>query len=82
MARLHVLVSAGMFGPAAALIGQSVPSLSPSPSKQNQEEEECTSNSSYCNLTQFGLGVQNSSTETAIVSLNPRSTNVRMCIVI
>lgn len=30
MARLHVLVSAGMFGP-AVLIGQSVPSLSPEP---------------------------------------------------
>lgn len=62
MARLHVLVSAGMFGP-AVLIGQSVPSLSPSrsgPSKQNQEEEECTETGFYCNCSQFGLEQFNS----------------------
>lgn len=62
MARHHVLVLAGMFGP-AVLIGQSVPSLSPScssPHKQNQEEEECTDTGSYCNRSQFGLEPYNS----------------------
>lgn len=57
MARLRVLVSAGLFGP-AVLIGQSVPSLPQSrsgPSKQNQEEEECTDADCYCNRCQFGL---------------------------
>lgn len=58
----NVLVSAGMLG-AAVLIGQSVPSLSPSnsgPNKQNQEEEECTSGGFYCNHPQFALELYNS----------------------
>lgn len=65
VARLHVLVSAGMFGPAVQ-IDQSVPSLSPSrysPSKQNQEEEECTDTDLYCNHSRLGTVQQQVKTE-------------------